>query len=69
MFHILDCTLELFPILQPLQRSICFQVPTTTIILPTLGVFGDVDGFCIFFPSNFNHFSEFIDSLVKTNNV
>ena len=69
MFCILDCTSELFLILQPLQRPICFQVPTTTIILPTLGVFGDVDGFCIFFPSNFNCFSKFVNSLVKTNNV
>ena len=68
-FHILDYTLELFPILQPLQRSILFQVSTTTIIPPTLGMLGNVNSFCIFFSSNLNHISEFINHLIKTSSV
>ena len=52
-FGILNCLLELFPVLNAPGQLILFQVPTAIYALPTLGVLCDVDSFWVIYPYSF----------------
>jgi len=62
-FGILYSFAEGLPIFKTLQRSISFQISTTVIIPPTLGVLSDVGEFHIFILCIIYFFGKVVDSI------